>query len=140
MVNTLRPMNLALNYSRPAAALVAEGRIHVESSSIPANTQDPAHVSLVVERLLADVSAMVERFGPEQVIAGNTPYWGVNGDMLRPASEASVIRRILEETGCSLLLDISHARITARHQGRDETADLPPATSICNRWPSYRPP
>jgi len=94
------------------------------SGSIPADTQDQTHISLVVERLLADASAAVTHFGPELVIAENVPYWGANGNVLRPATEAGVIRRILEETGCGLLLDISHARITARHQGLDETAYL----------------
>jgi uncharacterized protein (UPF0276 family) len=184
-------MNLALNFSNPAAALVAEGRINIDyfkcpdwpdmitealryrpvavhfslqagtgllhktdwsrienlmkltntpyvnlhlcpeigdystaSGNIPANTQDPAHINLVVERLLADVSAVVTHFGSERVIAENVPYWGANGNVLRPATEAGVIRSILEETGCGLLLDISHARITARHQGVDETVYL----------------
>ena len=36
-----------------------------ETGCIPADTQEPAHASLVMERLLADVSAVVEQFGPE---------------------------------------------------------------------------
>lgn len=94
------------------------------SGGIPADTQDPAHINLVVERLLADVSAVADQYGPELVIAENVPYWGANGNVLRPATEASVIRKLLDETGCGLLLDISHARITARHQGIDEAAYL----------------
>jgi hypothetical protein len=35
-----------------------------------------------------------------------------------------VIQKIVAETGCGLLLDISHARISARHRGLDETAYL----------------
>jgi len=184
-------MNLALNYSRPAAALVAEGCIEIDHfkcpdwpgmvaealklrpvavhfslragtgrlhetdwkfierlmrltgtpyvnlhlcpevgdfpatyGSIPADTQDPAHISQVVETLLVDVSSATAHFGPERVIAENVPYWGANGNVLRPATEASVIRSVLDETGCGLLLDISHARITARHQGMDEMGYL----------------
>jgi len=95
-----------------------------ETGSIPANTQDPAHINLVVERLLADVSAAGTHFGAERVIVENVPYWGANGNVLRPATDAGVIRRIIEETGCGLLLDISHARITARCQGLEETTYL----------------
>jgi uncharacterized protein (UPF0276 family) len=94
------------------------------SGGIPASTQDPDHTSLIVERLLADVSAVVQQYGPERVIAENVAYWGPNGNVLRPATETGVIRQILEETGCGLLLDISHARIAARNQGLDEIAYL----------------
>jgi uncharacterized protein (UPF0276 family) len=90
-----------------------------ETGCITANTQEPAHTSLVMERLLADVSAVVEQFGPERVIAENVPYWGANGEVLRPATEAVVIRRILEETGCGLLLDVAHARISAHYLNLD---------------------
>ena len=89
------------------------------SNSIPANTLDPTHISLVVERLLADVWAVVNQFGAERVIAENVPYWGPGGNVLRPATEPVVIRQILEETGCGLLLDIPHARIAAHYQERD---------------------
>lgn len=184
-------MNFALNYSSPAAALVAErrividyfkcpdwpdmvadalklrpvavhftlragtGRLHTAhwalvetlmkltgtpyvnlhlcpeigddcyaSGGIPANTQDPAHIRQVVDTLLADVSAVVAQFGAERVIAENVPYWGANGNVLRPAADPSVIRGVLDETDCGLLLDISHARIAAHHLGWDETAYL----------------
>jgi uncharacterized protein (UPF0276 family) len=92
--------------------------------SIPASTQEPEHTSLIVERLLADVSAVVQHYGSEQVIAENVAYWGPNGNVLRPATEPGVIRQVLDETGCGLLLDISHARIAARNQGLDELAYL----------------
>jgi uncharacterized protein (UPF0276 family) len=94
------------------------------SGGIPASTQDPDHTSLIVERLLADVSAVVKQFGSEQVIAENVAYWGPDGSVLRPATEPSMIRQVLEETGCGLLLDISHARIAARYQGVDEITYL----------------
>jgi uncharacterized protein (UPF0276 family) len=180
-------MNLALNYSRPAAALIADHRIDIDYfkcpdwpdminearryrpvavhftlqagpgllhltnwalidrllqltgtqyvnlhlcpeigdftnpiDGIPASTQEPAHARLVYERLLTDVSAVVKQFGPERVIAENVPYWGPNGKVLRPATEAVMIRSVLEETGCGLLLDIAHARIAARFLGLDE--------------------
>jgi uncharacterized protein len=91
---------------------------------ITADTQDPSHTSLVLETLIADVAAVVARFGPERVIAENVAYWGPNGNVLRPAADPGLIRTVLEETGCGLLLDISHARIAARYLGVDENTYL----------------
>jgi uncharacterized protein len=89
---------------------------------MPADTPEPAQEKLVIENLMSDVWAVVERFGPERVIAENVTYYGVKGGNMRPAAEPAVIRRILEETGCGLLLDIAHARIAAYHLGRGECA------------------
>ncbi len=94
------------------------------SGGIQADTQDLAHVRQVEETLIADVAAVVTRFGAERVIAENVPYWGANGNVLRPAADPGVIRNVLDATGCGFLLDVSHARIAARHLGMDETAYL----------------
>jgi uncharacterized protein (UPF0276 family) len=94
------------------------------SGGVPADTQDPAHFRQVTDILIQDVLAVTTRFGPERVIAENVPYRGAQGKVLRPAVEPDVIRSVLEETGCGLLLDISHARIAARHLGLDESAYL----------------
>lgn len=119
--------NLLMLTKTPYVNLHLDPDIHdfpMKTGSIPANTQEPAHINQVFETLLADVWAVVEHFGPELVIAENVPYWGKNGSTLRPASDPGVIYKIIEETGCGLLLDISHARISARHRGMDETTYL----------------
>ena len=36
---------------------------------------------------------------------------------MRPSVEPEVITRVVEESGCGLLLDISHARIVANYLG-----------------------
>lgn len=74
----------------------------------------------VVKNLLDDVRAATKRFGAERVIVENVPYRGESGNCLRPAVEPQVIHRILDECGCGLLLDISHARIAAHFLGWDE--------------------
>jgi uncharacterized protein len=77
---------------------------------------------MVIERMIADVQSTAYRFGAERVIVENVPYRGAEGSVLRPGVEPDAITEIITETGCGLLLDISHARISARHLGMDERA------------------
>lgn len=85
------------------------------------DTTDPRDIKAVTEALLTGVWIIVEEFGVENVIVENLPYHGGRyPDELRPVAEVDVIRRIVEETGCGFLLDISHGRLAARHMGLDE--------------------
>jgi len=86
---------------------------------MPADVPDPEQFEHVVNAMLVDVTAVVEHFGAQRVIVENVPYRGPRGEVLRPAVEPQVIQRIVKETGCGLLLDISHARIAAHHLGLD---------------------
>jgi uncharacterized protein (UPF0276 family) len=87
---------------------------------IPLDTTDPAHAEMVFERLHVDTMAVVSRYGAEKVIAENVPYHAQRGEYLRPGVEPELITRLLNETGCGLLLDISHARISAHSLGLDD--------------------
>ncbi len=89
---------------------------------MPADTTEPAHQQRVAERAIADVQTVAKRYGAERVIVENVPYRRAKGSTVRPAVEPQVIQAILNETGCGLLLDISHARIAARSLGIDERA------------------
>jgi hypothetical protein len=52
------------------------------------NFQEPSQRWEIINKLLADVCALVDRFGPERVIAENVPYRGIPGHtILRPAGE-----------------------------------------------------
>jgi uncharacterized protein (UPF0276 family) len=88
--------------------------------SIPVDTTDPAHREQIADVITRDVRCVVERFGAERVIIENVPYRGVQGKTLRPAVEPVLIRQVVTDTGCGLLLDISHARISAHYMGIDE--------------------
>lgn len=88
--------------------------------AIPMDAPEPAQERLVIDRLLEDVWAAVERFGAERVILENVTYYGVDGSTMRPATLPEVIRRIIQETGAYLLLDIPHARIASHYLGMDE--------------------
>lgn len=80
----------------------------------PADTTDPAYVEHLTDCLIRDLRAVVERFGPERVIAENVP----NSDGCpRPAYLPTVVHRVIEECDCGFLFDISHARRAARALG-----------------------
>lgn len=87
---------------------------------IPLDTTDPTHAEMVFERLHLDTMVVVNRYGAERVIAENVPYHAQSGEYLRPGVEPELITRLLNETGCGLLLDISHARISAHSLGLDD--------------------
>ncbi|MFZ6030889.1 MAG: DUF692 family multinuclear iron-containing protein [Chloroflexota bacterium] len=82
-----------------------------------ADTCDPADVCRVLDALLSDVYAVTERFGAKNVIAENITYYGPQEKFVRPGMQPEIICRVVEETGCGLLLDIPHARIAARYLG-----------------------
>jgi len=82
----------------------------------------------VIEQLLRDVRAAAEQFGPERVIVENAPHQYPGGVILRPAVDPDVISCLVREIDCGFLLDLSHARITARQLGMNEreyVAQLP---------------
>ena len=93
---------------------------------VPVDTADPAHVDLVTDRLIRDVRSVVQRFGPERVVVENDH--SARGQHLRPAFLPETIRRVVRETGCGLLLDVSHARLAAHAldiDARDYLSQLP---------------
>ncbi len=91
----------------------------VDFPGMPVDTTDPTQTEAVYARMLEDARVVTRRFGAERVIVENVFYRGAAGKAMRPAVEPEVISRLLEETGCGLLLDISHARISAHHLGMD---------------------
>jgi uncharacterized protein (UPF0276 family) len=85
------------------------------------NYQDPNQRKQIVDMLIADVCALVDRYGSERVIAENVTFRGIPGhSILRPAGEPDTIREVIESAGCGFLLDISHARMAAHYLGMDE--------------------
>ena len=84
---------------------------------VPARDITHTHIEMLMERLIRDVRAVVERFGPERVVVENDHDNG--GRHLLPAFLPETICRVVRETGCGLLLDVSHARLAARCLGID---------------------
>jgi hypothetical protein len=94
--------------------------------AMPQDTEKPDHIERLTEALIQDVRAIVDRFGPERVIVENDHDNG--GRHPRPAYLPQVIRSVVEETGCGLLLDVSHARLAAASISRNPweyLAELP---------------
>jgi len=92
--------------------------LHLESRkkdfpSLPFDTTATVHQEQIYVKMVGDINVVTKRFGAEKVIIENVPYRGKMGKVLRPSVEPGLIHRILEETGCGLLFDLSHARIAA---------------------------
>lgn len=76
----------------------------------------------VAAALTEDVGRACARFGAEDVVVENSIYRGPTGTFPRPGVEPGVIRAVVERTGCGLLLDLSHARISAASLGLQPAA------------------
>lgn len=81
------------------------------------DSERPVDVERVTEALIRDVRGMVRRFGAGRVVAENER--DAPGRRLRLSCRPDVIRAVIEETGCGLLLDVSHARLAARYLEMD---------------------
>ncbi len=88
-----------------------------ECADLPTDATDAQLGELLAERMIRDVRAVAARFGVERIISEND----VNqvDSVLRPALIPIVIRRVVEESGCGFLLDLSHARLTAEMLGME---------------------
>jgi len=84
---------------------------------IPIDTTDPAHLDMLTDHIIRDVRAMIGRFGVERVMVENDHDYG--GEHLPSAYLPECICRVVEETGCGLLFDVSHARMAAHYLGLD---------------------
>lgn len=83
------------------------------------DTTNMSEVDAVTAIILADVRQVVEHFGPDKVILENSPYHGEQGGTLRLCVQPDLIARVIQQAGCGLLLDLSHAIIAARTLGMD---------------------
>lgn len=84
---------------------------------LPPTSLAPHAVEQVTAALIRDVGGVVARMGPERVVIEN--IFSFYGRHLWAAALPEVAWRVVEATGCGLLLDLSHARLAARELGRD---------------------
>lgn len=101
--------------------------LHVELANkhypdIPQHSTTTEHFDRVLNNIVQDVCKAVETFGPEKVIIENE-HDG-KGHQLKLNILPELYHRVIAETGCGLLLDVSHARIAARSLGVNEKAYL----------------
>lgn len=132
------PFQIGAARERPeldrSAALMAETgssafNVHVAPSSerfpeFEIGDVAPATISAVVAELLADLEPACRRFGAEAVLVENLIYRGEDRGLLRAGVEPPALTALVEESGAGLLLDVSHARITAAGLGIDPWAYL----------------
>lgn len=83
----------------------------------PASVIEP---EAVIKRALRDVAFLGERFGSENVLIENVPYWerGYEGELVAAVVEPAVISQVVARSGCGFLLDIAHAIRACEGTGR----------------------
>lgn len=81
------------------------------------DVSDADDFNAVYDAVVRDIGQLVDRFGAENVIAENIPYPEGESDAPKTflGSNAELIRRVIEDTGVGLLLDLGHAKRTAEH-------------------------
>lgn len=85
------------------------------------DTTDSAYINRLLQDAINDIEILQRRFGEDKVIVENvTP----NGTVPHAALDPAIITQVIEATNSRLLLDISHARITALTLGLDERTYL----------------
>lgn len=94
--------------------------VHLNATSenfpgMAVNTRDPRDLQKVTDWLVNEVAYLTAYFGAERVIAENLIYRGYTLNILRPTVLPEVVSTVVRETGCGLLLDLSHARIAAHY-------------------------
>jgi uncharacterized protein (UPF0276 family) len=72
----------------------------------------------VTDRMIRDTEILCARFGNASVIAENVVY-RTAGRTLAVATLPQVIGAVVETTGCGLLLDTAHSRLSAQYLGMD---------------------
>ncbi len=86
---------------------------------IPVDSTRPEHIRRVLDGALRDLEPLIARFGAESVLVENI----INErGWLTLSVLPEVIGRLLEETGCGFLFDLSHARLAAANLGLDARA------------------
>ena len=81
---------------------------------------DKKGADAAVAELIHDVEIIGQHFGNENIIIENIPYPDpIFQDLSHYSVDTTVIRRVIEATGCKLLLDIAHAQIGCITNGWD---------------------
>ncbi len=79
---------------------------------------DPTELHRVNDLWRQEIGWMVDRFGADKVVLEHFPYT-LSMPHIAPAADAVTFSRVIEDTGCQLLVDLAHARITADTLGID---------------------
>ncbi len=91
---------------------------HAKDFDMVFTSTDEHYIEPLVESMMHDVRAMIDLFGRENVILENANY-DPNYQVPTLVIQPEVISRVVAESGCGLLLDLAHARMSAVYLGID---------------------
>lgn len=92
--------------------------LNVEYPEIPTDSFAPEHIEMITQDAIRQIRSLQAIFGQKDVTLENIPL--SDQRILMLCALPDVISRIVEETGCGFLLDIPHARLSARKLRIDE--------------------
>ncbi len=82
---------------------------------------------ILAQAMLDDINIMISHFGREKIILENANY-DPNYQIPTVVIQPEIITQMVNESGCGLLLDLAHARMSAAYLGmdaRDYVSQLP---------------
>lgn len=82
------------------------------------NPDSPAELQQINTLWRDEIQHMVDHLGAESIALENHPYTHANAH-IRPATDTGIFSQVIHDTGCMLLLDLAHAKITAHTLGLD---------------------
>ncbi|MCB2209783.1 DUF692 family protein [bacterium] len=112
---------LDADFSRIEHFLQTTRTPHVNSHLVTPRScspDDPTELRRVNDLWRQEIGLMVEHFGSERVVLEHYPYT-LAAPHIAPAADVSAFSSVIDDTDCQLLVDLSHARITADTLGVD---------------------
>jgi uncharacterized protein len=91
------------------------------------NPDDKHELEKINQLWREEIKVLTDHFGAELIALEHFPYTSANPH-IRTAADSEVFSKVIQDTGCMLLLDLAHARITADTLGidvKDYIQDLP---------------
>ena len=79
---------------------------------------DPTELTRVNDLWRKEIHGMINHFGEERVVLEHFPYSPASPN-IAPAADPVIFSNVVKDTGCQLLLDLAHARISADTMGID---------------------
>lgn len=86
---------------------------------MPLDTTSRAHSEELFRAMVRDIERLARRFGERAIILENA-NWDPSYDIPQAVLLPELICRVVNETGCGLLLDLAHARMAAAWLGMDD--------------------
>ncbi len=112
---------LKMDFSRIDRFLMMTQTPHINTHLITPRSctpDDPTELSRVNDLWRKEINLMIDHFGADRVVLEHFPYTSANPH-IAPAADPEIFSGVIKDTGCQLLLDLAHARISADTLGID---------------------